>query len=240
MIPPVLLYHKLDSPPPDAKLRGPYTPPQRFARQMLYLKKRGFSFRTASELVEHYRDHGRFPEKAVTITFDDGWRDNYTNGFPIFRELDIRPTIFLVASCVGSSSVKAVAEGESAREHLTADQVREMSDWGVEFGSHTMNHAHLDRIPIDEASLEIAGAKTAIEDLTQKPCKTLAYPAGFFNDEVKDIAAAAGHTAAFTTSYGKADKFDLFELNRIEVLRRHLFLFQFRSNVLGQISVRAC
>ncbi len=55
MIAPVLLYHKIDWPAPDSRVRGGFTPPARFARQMSYLKRRGFVFYTASELIEYFR-----------------------------------------------------------------------------------------------------------------------------------------------------------------------------------------
>ncbi|HEX8491995.1 MAG TPA: hypothetical protein VF658_04080, partial [Pyrinomonadaceae bacterium] len=82
MIVPVLLYHKIDWPAPDSRVRGGFTPPARFARQMAYLKKKGFVFYTASELIEHFREHREFPQNGITLTFDDGWKDNYTNAFP--------------------------------------------------------------------------------------------------------------------------------------------------------------
>ncbi|MBA3786298.1 MAG: polysaccharide deacetylase family protein, partial [Acidobacteria bacterium] len=96
---PVLAYHKIDQPTSDIKLRGAFTSPKNFTKQMLYLKKQNFVFYTASELIDFYRENGAFPAKAITVTFDDGWKDNYTNAFPILRDLQIKATIFLVPSC---------------------------------------------------------------------------------------------------------------------------------------------
>src|SRR3982750_4880940 len=120
---PIILYHKIDKPSRDALLRGAFTPPRRFARQMVYLKRQGFVFYTASELIEHFRAHGRFPPNAIALTFDDGWKDNYTHAFPILKRLGIKATIFLVASCIGQTSMKAQAEGESGREHLSREEI---------------------------------------------------------------------------------------------------------------------
>lgn len=228
---PVIAYHKIDEPTADIKLRGAFTSPKRFARQMNYLKKQGFTFYTASELIDFYRASGAFPVKAVTLTFDDGWKDNYTNAFPILRDLQIKATIFLVPSCVGQTTAKVVADGENAREHLSLGDIKEMSAFGIEFGSHTLNHKLLHRISDEEIEFEVVESKREIENLTQKPCRVLAYPAGFYTDAAQQAVKNAGYIAAFSTIYADRESINLYALNRIEILRRHRFLFQFAKTV---------
>lgn len=227
MKPPVLIYHKIDIPDKNIRIRGAFTSPKRFARQMTYLKKRGFVFYTASELIEHYLEHGEFPQKAVALTLDDGWKDNYTNAFPILRELGIKATIFLVPSCIGRVSATVVGAGEEAREHLSTENILEMSAGGIEFGSHSQNHKHLHEVSAEEAFFEASESKKQIENLLQKPCKTFCYPAGFFNETAKRAVKDAGYIAGFTTVYGDDEQLDLYALNRIEILRRDRIPFRF-------------
>jgi peptidoglycan/xylan/chitin deacetylase (PgdA/CDA1 family) len=229
--PPVIQYHKVDRPGPGSLVRGGFTPPRRFARQMSYLKKSGFVFYTVSALMEHFIDHDRFPERGIAVTLDDGWHDNYTNAFPVLQALDIVATVFIVPSCLGERSTKAVAEGETARAHLSRDQVKEMSKAGIEFGSHSLNHRLLHQLPHQEVVVEVEEAKRQIEELTGKECKSFAYPAGYYNQQAQQIIAEAGHIAAFSTTYGPVDTIDLFALNRIEILRRDRFRFQFARKV---------
>jgi peptidoglycan/xylan/chitin deacetylase (PgdA/CDA1 family) len=231
MLIPVLLYHKIDKPAPDARVRGGYTPLRRFEKQMAYLKRQGFVFYTASELIEHFRENGSFPPNSVALTFDDGWQDNYTNAFPVMRRLGIKATIFLVPTCIGEVSAKVQAEGESGRAHLTREEILEMSAHGIEFGSHSMNHRLLHELAPPDVRFEVEESKRQIEGMLQKPCKVFAYPAGYFNDTAQRIIADAGHIAAFSTIYGPADRLDLYGLNRIEILRRDRFTFQFANKV---------
>ena len=228
---PVLAYHKIDFPSKDALVRGGFTPPKRFARQMKFLKSQGYKFYTASELIEFYLENGNFPLKGISLTFDDGWKDNYQNAFPVLRSLGIKATIFLVSSCIGHVSDKVVASGEQPRLHLSKDEILEMSESGIEFGSHTVNHFHLDKIPAEDVKYEVEESKKQIENLLQKPCKTLAYPAGFFNETGQNAVMKAGYLAGFSTIYGEDEKLNLFSLNRTEILRRHRFLFQFKNVV---------
>jgi peptidoglycan/xylan/chitin deacetylase (PgdA/CDA1 family) len=231
VIPPVIQYHKIDNPGHGTLVRGGFTPPRRFARQMAFLKQRKLVFYTASGLIEYFIEHSSFPENGIAVTLDDGWQDNYTNAFPVLQELGLVATVYIVPSCIGERSTKAVAEGEKVREHLSRKQVLEMSEAGIEFGSHSLNHRLLHQLPCQEIVLEVEEAKRQIEELTQKECKTFAYPAGHYNKHAQQIIADAGHIAAFSTTYGPVDKLDLYALNRIEILRRNRFRFQFARKV---------
>jgi peptidoglycan/xylan/chitin deacetylase (PgdA/CDA1 family) len=230
-MPPVLAYHKIDRPTPDVKIRGAFTSPKKFAKQMSYLKRQGFIFYTAAELIKHYREHGEFPARGITVTFDDGWQDNFTNAFPVMRELGVKATIFLVPDVIGKTTDRVTADGEGPRAHLTAEQIVEMSQYGVEFGSHSFSHAHLHQASSEEVEREVRESKSYIENLLQKPCETFAYPAGFFNDEAKRAVANAGYIAGFTTVYGEVNDSDLYELNRVEILRRDGRPFQFAKKI---------
>lgn len=228
---PVLAYHKIDEPTADIKLRGAFTSPRNFAKQMSYLKKQGFEFYTASELIDFYRQHGAFPRQAVALTFDDGWKDNYTNAFPIMKKLGIRATIFLVPSCIGEKSAKVVGDGEGERLHLASEDITEMSEYGIEFGSHTLNHKLLHKASDEEVEFEVTESKKEIENLLCKPCRVFAYPAGFFTDAAQNAVKRAGYAAAFSTVYGERENINLYALNRIEILRRNRFLFQFARTI---------
>lgn len=238
---PVLAYHKIDYPTADVKIRGAYTAPRKFEKQMSYLLKKGFTFYSASELIDFFRSNGKFPDKGITLTFDDGWKDNYVNAFPVLKKLGIKATIFLVPSCLGKTTDQVTADGEGPREHLSKNDVVEMSRSGIEFGSHSMNHKLFNKITPAEIDNEVVESKNAIENLVQKPCKIFAYPAGFYNEAAIGALKKSGYTGAFTTVYGNDDALDLYALNRVEILRRDARPFQFskkiKSNFLDLILV---
>jgi len=234
-MPPVLAYHKIDHPTADVKIRGAFTSPKRFAKQISYLKKQGFIFYTAAELIQHYRENGEFPARGITITFDDGWKDNFANAFPVMRDLGVKATIFLVPDVIGKISDRVIADGESPREHLSAENIVVMSRHGIEFGSHSMTHLLFDKASPEEIEREVRESKSFIENLAQKPCETFAYPAGFFTETAKKAVADAGYTAAFTTVYGNANDRDLYELNRTEILRRDGRPFGFARKIRAMV-----
>ena len=165
---PVLLYHKIDLPTADVKIRGAFTYPNKFERQISYLKKRGFEFFTASEIANFFAENGEFPPKAIAITFDDGWKDNYRNAFPILKKYGAKATIFLVPTCIGQTTDKVTADGEGEREHLSEQDILEMSQSGIEFASHSFNHKLFNKITPEEIEFEVTESKKFIENLTNK------------------------------------------------------------------------
>jgi len=77
------------------------------------------------------------PQRAVLITFDDGYASNYTLAFPLLQEFNAKAVISLITTC---------QEQEHPR-FLTWDMCREMAESGlVEFGSHTYD-CHQDTPP---------------------------------------------------------------------------------------------
>ncbi len=228
---PFLLYHKIDFPSVDVRIRGAFTSARRFARQIAYLKKRKFQFYTVSELIGLYRNDGKFPAGGIAVTFDDGWQDNYVNAFPILQKFGVKATIFLVTSCIGQTSAKVTPDGEGARAHLSKAQIIEMSQRGIEFGSHSVNHKLFHEITPPEIEFEVKESKNQIESLLQKECSIFAYPAGFYTEFAKEAIEKVGYNAAFSTVYGANQTIDLYALNRVEILRRDGYPFQFAKKI---------
>ncbi|MGY0196286.1 polysaccharide deacetylase family protein [Leptothrix sp. BB-4] len=70
------------------------------------------------------------------------------------------------------------AEDQALVRTMSWDQIREMADGGIEFGSHTVNHALIARLDADELRFELEASRREIENQLQRPCLSIAYPAG--------------------------------------------------------------
>lgn len=96
----ILVYHRIvDEDDPFF----PPTPINVFARQMDYLAAR-VRVLPLGEAVERLHRND-VPDNAVVVTFDDGYRDNYVNAFPILRQLSIPATIFLATGAIGTGTL---------------------------------------------------------------------------------------------------------------------------------------
>lgn len=101
---------------------------------------------------------------------------------------------------------------------LTWDQIREMTENGISFGAHTVNHPVLSRIPLDKAEREIRQSKETIEAKIQKPVASFAYPFGKklqYSPAIFPILRDFEFKCAVTTELRQnTHNVNLFELNR--------------------------
>jgi peptidoglycan/xylan/chitin deacetylase (PgdA/CDA1 family) len=75
-----------------------------FYQQMKFVS-RHFEVISFADLYQCELENRSWPERAVIVTFDDGYRDNYTNAYPILKSFKIPATIFLVTGHIGRSKL---------------------------------------------------------------------------------------------------------------------------------------
>ena len=96
----ILVYHRVND-ENDPFFSG--IPIDAFKRQMEYLAS-SFNIISLEEAVKRLTKRD-VPDNTIVVTFDDGYRDNYVNAFPILRKLSIPATIFLAVDAIGSRRV---------------------------------------------------------------------------------------------------------------------------------------
>jgi len=203
--PRVLLYHACDLVVFPGMPRRLNMHPEHLERQLVWLKRKGFSFLTASELV--HRESARLVRRPICITFDDGFEDNYTYLFPLLKKHQIKVTLF--------ASQHNVFAGKPV---LKATQIKEMSESGlVEFGGHTQTHLDLTTVETAVAEEEIRANKQWLESLTGIPCVAFAYPFGKYTERDIVILKKLGFTSAFTCERAIRPVSDPFQIARLYV-----------------------
>ncbi len=228
---PVLMYHHVNPHHGDIVT----VTPRIFGEQMRYLRESGYKTLTVSELLSYARGEYCPKEKAVVVTFDDGWLDNYIYAFRVLEEYAIRATVFIVTDRTEGASEKTgqtaasvpkhreskalIRNGEEEKVVLNWDLVRKMTESGlVEFYSHTKSHRKCDSLSEEELFEELGESKRVMEERLGRPCPYLCWPYGKYNDRAIEIAKELGYKALFTTYHGvvKAGS-DPFAIKRIVV-----------------------
>jgi peptidoglycan/xylan/chitin deacetylase (PgdA/CDA1 family) len=212
----ILMYHQVAVPGSEAEAKYA-CPPARFARHMRYLRDRR-PVVSLTAVRRHLAGEGALPDGAVVVTFDDGFRNNYTDALPILRRYEIPATLFFTAGLAGETNRWMAGGDFPERPMVTWDEVREMAGAGVEIGAHTLTHPRLTDLSAAEAAAEVAGARQLIEAKIEAPVASFAYPYGLFDDSVAEAVAAAGYHLACTTRPGfNRPGIDPLRLRRIEV-----------------------
>jgi peptidoglycan/xylan/chitin deacetylase (PgdA/CDA1 family) len=278
----ILIYHRV-CPDRDSWSLEPLSP-QEFQKQIEYFC-RNYELLSLDQLVSYIRQRKTLPEKAVVITFDDGYKDNYRYAYPLLKKYRIPATIFLATGCIGkdrlfwwdkvgyiienstvarlnldelgSYSLRSNTDRHQAKfiiserlknlpdgrknvliEKLTNicqvsippglgkefvlswNEVREMSDDGISFGAHSVNHPILTNMPFERAKWEIVQSKKDIEERLGIQVTTFAYPNGNYDSKLHQFLKECGFTCAVSVLPRKLIglKDDPYSLSRIPAM----------------------
>lgn len=96
----IVMYHRVS--PESHPWLGAALKPADFEKQIAYLR-RVTEVMPLDSLVSRIMQGQSLPPKAVSITFDDGFKDNYTFAYPILRKYNLPATTFLTTGYIGSS-----------------------------------------------------------------------------------------------------------------------------------------
>lgn len=187
---PILYYHSIKSVPKNELCM----PPDKFEKQIAYLSQHGYHSVTLTQLYDFFYGNGQLPEKPIVITFDDGYKDNYTTAFPILKKYSFTATVFVITSNVGHSN------------NLSWSQLKDLTHNGWLVESHTVSHYDLTKLDSTKLAHELKDSKTSIEKQLGTTVDFFAYPSGQFNEKVEKAVKNAGYLMASTTQRGWANR----------------------------------
>ncbi len=199
---PILMYHYIRTPPSILTDRLGYklsVSPSVFTIQMDWLAIHGYNPVTLNDLRAYFAGRQALPNKPVVITLDDGYADLYQIAFPILAAHNFKAVAYIVTGFVGRHG------------YVTASQVVQLSQNGIEIASHTVNHADLAHTSLPMVTWELVFSKAWLQRLLGHPVVDFAYPSGMFNAQVIAALQASGYQTAATTISGtyhsEADRF---------------------------------
>lgn len=199
---PILEYHVLGQPDAEAPYPELYVGRTDFSKQMDWLEEHGYEAVTLERVEDAWYHGDTLPAKPVVISFDDGYRPQYTFALPELRK----------HGWPGLLNLKA--EGSDLYE----SNVKAMIAAGWELAAHTINHSDLTTLEGAALEEEVAGSRKILQRDYGVPVKNFCYPAGRFDETVIAAVEAAGYVGATTEIPGFATRESPYELARIEVL----------------------
>lgn len=218
-VPVVIMYHSIDENEMETKLS---LCPVGFEKQMKFLYDNKYNVVTLGQMLEYIKSRKKIPPKTLAITFDDGFKNNYTCAYPVLKRYGFPATIFVIVSKIGQD------------EYLSWDDIRDMQKNGISVGSHTVNHLWLPSLDSEKLKYELVESKRILEKNTGQPVLYLAYPLGAYDENVKKAAQEAGYALACGTNPGKDSRWDdVFAIKRIRISRTANNLFVFLCETSG-------
>jgi peptidoglycan/xylan/chitin deacetylase (PgdA/CDA1 family) len=175
-------------------------------------------------------------EGGVVLTFDDGYRDFYSDVLPLLVRHRVPGLLYLATGLVADGDARA----RGPEPQLTWSMLEEAASTGlVTIGAHTHSHADLSSVTQEDADVEMRRSKELIEDRIGTPCRHFAYPWGVGSDGARRAAARLFETAALDSwKTNRRGAFDRHRLGRTPVLRNDGRVF-FRAKTLGLLDGEA-
>ena len=195
----VLVHHGVGDADPESDPVKLVVPPTKLRSQLRLLLRLGYRFHPAEDL---FADGAGFPPpgRTASVTFDDGLASDLHVTAPLLEQLGIRGSFYV---CPGLWGAQHASISGSAGRLLSRDEAAELSARGMELGSHAMTHSDLRKLGDAELRAELEDSKAAIEDVTGRPCRVIAYPFGLHDERVESAARAAGYEAGLGWGSGQ-------------------------------------
>ncbi|MBD7912277.1 polysaccharide deacetylase family protein [Clostridium cibarium] len=200
---PVLLYHVVSS-NPNGQYQFSLT---EFKKQMQYLKANGY---TTLSIDQYYNIISRttpMPNKPVLLTFDDCTSDFYTNVYPVLKQYNMKATQFAVTNWIDTWG------------HMTTNQLKIVSNNGIDIQNHTTTHSNLTSLTHNQKYDAINAATAKIRSITNKASTYCAYPYGSYDADTASILKSLGYKGGFKVGGGlSTDMNDKYGLPRTIIL----------------------
>ncbi len=203
---PILMYHVVAAPPPGAPFPGLYVTRQQFDAQVRWLARHGYRAVTLRQVYDDWRGIAGLPPRPVVLSFDDGYRSDYTHALPALRALHWPGVLNLEVA--NTRPVWGLRRG----------LVRALVHAGWEVDAHTVTHPDLTTLDPRRLWYEVAGSRRLLQREFHVPVDFFAYPAGRYDAAVVRAVRRAGYLGATTTDEGVATPSEgLYTLDRLRV-----------------------
>ena len=195
---------------------------ENFEIQMTYLKDNGYVTLTMAELYLFLTNEIDVPENSVVLTFDDGYKDNFIEAYPILKENDFNAVNFLIT---GTITKRVHPFNPKHVQYLSIKELNKACDV-FEYQSHTYNY-HRREHNLEKVEMAFLNSrtdeqvfhdiKTSIHNLNGENL-AFAYPYGEYSPSTINILKDLEFKMAFTTVEQPVSPDDhLYELPRFNV-----------------------
>jgi peptidoglycan/xylan/chitin deacetylase (PgdA/CDA1 family) len=227
----VVAFHRVQ---PDDGRDSLTMPVEEFQNYCKYFKDH-FDVVGLPDIVRRIRG-GRSLSRALAVTFDDGYRDNFEFAAPVLDRLGLPATFFVVTDWIGTKTVAWWdREQRKPQPWMTWNHVRALHAHGFDIGAHTRTHVDLGAVPEQQARDEVMGSRFRLEEELATSVQSFAYPYGRrenISRGVRRVVREAGFTCC-CSSYGGMNRHgtDPFQLMRIPVAPENASPHQFGFDV---------
>lgn len=150
---------------------------EKFISHLDYLRDNGYQTMWLSEVGQYQNAKKPLPPKTVVLTFDDGYKNNYTELFPLLKEYGMKATVFMVLGRIGQNIDWPGQYVNNTMELMTKDQLVEIGSQ-IEIAHHTFKHDNYTKISFEAIDEDLKKSNKVIADENLNVFPALAYTFG--------------------------------------------------------------
>ena len=162
-------------------------------QKILEYKSKGYIFVSIDELpsIFHFQFSIFNSHRWICLTFDDGYRDNYTLAYPMLKRLSVPFTVYVTSGFIDNQL--SMWWYPNQQLGMSSDELQLMdADPLCTIGTHTVSHPKLDTLTREQQYHEIAESKQTLEALLGHEIKHFSFPHGAHNDDTLAICRELG------------------------------------------------
>jgi peptidoglycan/xylan/chitin deacetylase (PgdA/CDA1 family) len=186
----VLCYHGVSPARPSSDQRGLFVTNDQFEAHLDLIEGQGYKLVSVSELWR-LMQAGVDVTHCAAITFDDGLASTIHEAMPILVRRGASCSMFVATGLLGRTHPHM-----QEQQVMTASEVLELAESGMEVGAHTVDHVRLSGMPYPEVLDQLHRSRAFLEDLLGRPVKAMAYPFGAFDTQAVRAAEESGYEIA--------------------------------------------
>ena len=166
--------------------------PEWLEQKILEYKQKGYTFISIDDLSSLITHHSSLSTKRfICVTFDDGYRDNYTLAYPLLKRLNVSFTVYVTTGFIDNRLPMWWYPNQQLG--MSAEELRQLdADSLCTIGAHTVSHPKLDTLSYEEQYKEIADSKLELERLLGHPIQHFSFPHGAHNEDTLAICQELG------------------------------------------------
>lgn len=155
---------------------GMFVSQDAFDAQISFLREQYHPVSEA-EVISAINGKTKLPLNAVWVTFDDGYKDNFTLGYPVLKKYGVPATFFVTTGYVNGQYYPSGFQADRDA-FMSWDDIRALSRDGFAIGAHTVSHPAARQLTEEELDKEVASSRKEIELRTGLIVRSFAYPFG--------------------------------------------------------------
>jgi peptidoglycan/xylan/chitin deacetylase (PgdA/CDA1 family) len=215
------LYHRFsENKYPSTSISG-----ELFEKHLIYLTEQRIPVITLSDFLA--LDSVPETGECVILTIDDAFRSFYQHGFPLLKKYGFKATLFVNTATVGGG------------DYSGWDELREMSEYGIEIGNHTHSHTYFLNEPegtrFELLGKEVEMAQQIFRERLGIECRVFSFPFGEYDTGMQHVIRELGFAAAVAQHSGVISRYsDPFALPRFPMTDQYGQMSSFIEKVKMQ------